>query len=352
MKPKVYFKSAQGSNDRGDCLTGIIDSLQSEWEGFKQGEIVGIKSTIGDTKNRGYIKPELIKLVVNKLKSLKVKPFIFDTNVIYEGMRTNAVDHLNLAYEKGFGSEYLGCPFIIADGLFGTDSRAIKMNLKNLKEIRVPSLIGVLDNLVVLSHITGHMLTGYAASIKNVGMGMASRAGKQIQHSSVKPRIIKNKCTLCGCCIDICPAKAISKKQDKAFIDSSLCIGCGECISACKFDAVQINWQEDANIFMERITEYAWGILSRIKRRIFFNFAFDITKECDCLAGNDPKIIEDVGIFASSDILAVDKACFDALTSRGRDIFAKHQNTKAHLHQFNYAQEIGLGNLDYELKRL
>ena len=351
-RARVYFKSLMDSKDRQDCLAGVLDSLQSEWSEFKQGQIVGIKSTIGETKNRGYIKPELIKLVVDRLKNRGLKPFVFDTNVIYKGMRMNAVDHLNSAYEKGFVPECLGCPFIIADGVFGNDSRVIKINLKNLKEIRVPSLTSILDNLVVLSHITGHMLTGYAASIKNVGMGMASRAGKQIQHSSVKPRIIKNKCTLCGCCIDTCPAGAISKKKDKAYIDSSLCQGCGECISACKFDAIQINWQENNNIFMERITEYAWGILSRIKKRIFFNFAFDITKECDCLAGDDPKIIQDVGIFVSSDILAVDKACFDTLINQNSDIFAKYQKTHAHLHQFNYAQEIGLGSLDYELTRL
>ena len=352
MKPKVYFKSCADSRERGDCLTRILDIPQLGWAGFRQGEIVGIKTTLGDSKNTGYIKPELVKLVVNKLKGLRLKPFCIDTNVIYEGMRMNAVDHLNLAYQKGFGPEDLGCPFIIADGVFGTDSRAMKVNLKNLKEIRMPSSTMILENLVVLSHVTGHMLSGYAASIKNVGMGMASRAGKQIQHSSVKPRIINSRCNLCGCCIDICPAGAISKRQNKAFINTASCLGCGECISACKFAAVQINWQEDINIFVERMAEYAWGITSHIKRKILLNFAFDITKECDCIAGNDPKIIEDIGVFASDDILAVDKACFDVLVERREDIFARHQNTQAHLHQFGYAQKIGLGSLDYELVKL
>ncbi len=369
MRSRVYFKSLADTNNRQDCLSEVLDSLP--WfKTLREGEIVGIKTTVGDSKSRGYVKPELIRLVVDKLNALKVKPFCFDTNVIYKGMRMNAVDHMNLAYSKGLTPERLGCPFIIADGVFGTDSQVIKINLKNLKEIRVPSLMMVLDNLIVLSHITGHMLTGYSASIKNVGMGMASRAGKQIQHSSVKPSIIKDKCTLCGCCIDICPAGAISKKQDKAFIphltafpkrsvtgkgvafiDSSVCIGCGECISACKFDAIQINWEENANTFIERTTEYARAILSQIKREIFLNFAFDITKECDCISGDDPKIVEDAGIFASGDILAADKACFDVLTEKG-DVFAEHQNTQVHLHQFSYAREIGLGSLDYELIRL
>ncbi len=351
MKSTVYFKSLHDSKDRKDCLTRLIDGILVEWKKFNRGEIVGIKVTVGDSKNTGYIKPELIKLVVNKLKDMGLKPFIFDTNVIYRGMRMNAVDHLSLAYQKGFGPEYLGCPFIIADGVFGSDSRAIKIDLRNLREIRVPSLVNILDNLVVISHITGHMFTGFAGSIKNVGMGMASRAGKQVQHSSVKPRIIKNRCILCGCCIDNCPVGAISEKQEKAFIDTVVCVGCGECISACKFDAVQINWQEDVNVFVERMTEYAYGILSRIKRKIFFNFSFDVTKECDCLAADESNIIDDVGIFASDDILAVDKASFDVLTEKG-DIFARFQNTHAHLHMFSYAQEIGLGSTNYELKKL
>lgn len=185
MKPKVYFKSLRDSNDRQGCLIGVLNSLQSELEHFKRGRIIGIKITIGDSKATSYIRPELVKLVVNKLKSLQLRPFVFDTNVIYQGERMNAVDHLNLAYAKGFSPEALGCPFIIADGVFGTDSRAIKIdsvrknspkrirfskriNLRNLKEIRVPSLIMVLENLIVLTHITGHLFTGYAASIKNV----------------------------------------------------------------------------------------------------------------------------------------------------------------------------------------
>jgi hypothetical protein len=348
LKSKVYFKSISGSTDRKGCLAGILNRLKSDFKEFKQGAIVGIKTTIGDSEDVGYVKPELIRLIVDELKNNRAKPFIFDTNVIYKGMRMNAVDHLNLAYRKGFLPQKLGCPFIIADSVFGTDSKVIKLGLKNLKEIRVPSLISVLENLIVVTHVTGHMLAGYAASVKNVGMGMASRAGKQIQHSSLKPHTVKNKCTLCGCCIEICPVGAISEKKDKAFINPDVCLGCGECISACKFDAIYINWKEDSNKLVERTAEYARGILSRIKRKLFINFAFDVTKECDCLNGDNPKIIEDTGIFASRDILAVDKACFDIL-SKQEDVFARHQNTRAHLHQFDYARQIGLGNLDYEL---
>jgi uncharacterized Fe-S center protein len=307
--------------------------------------------TVGDEKSTGYIKPELVKSLVENLKEQGIKPFVFDTNVIYTGQRQNAVDHLNLAYHKGFTPDNLGCPYIIVDSVFGTDSRIIKVDFKNLKEIKVPSLVGVLEDLVVLTHITGHIMSGYAGSIKNVGMGMASRAGKQIQHSSLKPVINVENCTMCGCCIEMCPVSAISEVSGKVFINSRTCIGCGECISACKFNAVNINWREDVDVFVERMAEYACGILSQIKRKVFINFAFDITEECDCISGDDPRIAEDTGIFASKDILAVDKACFDTLT-KGKDIFSRDEKKKAHLHQFKYAEEIGLGRLDYKLIEL
>jgi uncharacterized Fe-S center protein len=351
MKSVVYFSRLKKGQNRLECLKALLNMIEAYLSELGKGSFIGIKMTIGDEKNTSNIKPELVRILVENLKERGTKPFVFDTNVIYKGQRQNAVDHLNLAYRKGFTSEKLGCPYIIADSVFGTDSKIIRVNFKNVKEIRVPSLIGVLEDVVVLTHVTGHIMSGYAASIKNVAMGMASRAGKQIQHSSLKPVIKKEECTLCDCCIEICPVSAISEKEDSAYINSRLCIGCGECISACKFDAVRINWHEDVNVFVERMAEYACGILSQIRRKIFINFAFDITEECDCISGDDPRIVDDVGIFASKDILALDKACFDILT-KGGDIFSKGGKIKAHLHQFKYAKEIGLGALGYKLIEL
>ncbi|MBI5408265.1 MAG: DUF362 domain-containing protein [Nitrospirae bacterium] len=347
MKSEVYFSSLNGRS-RTECLKALLNNTEGYFSQFTKGSFVGIKMTVGEKKNMGYIKPELVKILVENLKRRGVKPFVFDTNVIYTGQRRNAVDHLNLAYKKGFTPDKLGCPYIIADGVFGTDSEVIKADFKNIKELRVPSLVRVLEDLVVLSHITGHIMAGYAASIKNVGMGMSSRAGKQVQHSSMKPVINPANCALCGGCIEACPASAVSELSGKAFINSSLCIGCGECIASCKFDAVKTQWHEEENIFAERMAEYACGILSKSKRKVFLNFALDMTEECDCIAGTDPKIAEDAGLFASRDILAVDKASFDMLTKTG-DIFSRGGGIKMHQHQFEYAEKLGLGSLDYKL---
>jgi uncharacterized Fe-S center protein len=351
MKSPVYFNSIKKGDRVKDCFSIMLEKLDPLLSQYSKGSYVGIKMTVGDKGSTGYIKPEVVSLLVKKLKRQGVKPFVFDTNVIYRGQRQNSVDHLNLAYNKGFTPGKLGCPYIIADSVFGTDSHSVKVDFKNVKLIKIPSLVNVLEDLIVLSHITGHIMSGYAGSIKNVAMGMASRAGKQIQHSSLKPVINVGKCTLCGTCIETCPVSAISEVSGKAFINSNLCIGCCECIAACKLDAVNINWHEDPAIFVERMSEYASGILSKIRNKLFINFATDITQECDCICGDDARIAEDKGVFASEDILAVDKASYDNVANE-RDIFSRGGKLNAYKHQFEYARTIGLGSLDYKLIEL
>ena len=349
MTSKVYFNGVENNKESKEtALKKILENLPQ----FPQNSFVGIKITIGDSNSPFAIKPEIVAIVVDKIKSQGVRPFVFDTNVIYKGQRMNAVDHLNLAYEKGFTPEKIKAPFIIADGVFGLDGREFKTDFKHIKKIKVPSFVGVLDNLVVLSHITGHMMTGYAGAIKNVAMGMSCRPGKQMQHSSVKPRVNANKCVMCGACIEICPVNAISKNNEKAFINNKVCVGCGECMCACQYTAIAVNWKVDYGIFNERVVEYAAGILAKFKNKFFINCAFEITKECDCMENTKESIISDeIGIFASNDILALEKATADACTKK-EDIFHKHQKINHYLQQFEYADKLSLGNLDYELIQL
>ena len=240
----------------------------------------------------------------------------------------------------------------MADGLFGYDGKEHVIDSEHIKKIRIPSFIGMLDNLVVLSHATCHILSGYAGALKNIAMGMVCKPTKQAQHSSLKPHVIEEKCTSCGRCIDICPVDAISRKGEKpwkAFIDKSKCIGCGECLCACNFDAIFINWGEDKDIFAKRTIDVTEFILSKFKDKFFINFAFDITKECDCISTKNEKIIcQDIGILASKDIVAVDKATLD-LINADEDLIVKEKSQTTHNTMLQYAHGKGLGNLEYNL---
>ncbi|MBP7216219.1 MAG: DUF362 domain-containing protein [Candidatus Omnitrophica bacterium] len=239
MKSDVYFVSLSSSHlkERQVALARLIEKANPHLT-FREGEFVPVKITIGDTDCVYHVHPALVSMIIAAIAQQKAKPFLFDTSVIYKGQRQNAIDHLALAQRKGFTYEQTGAPFIVADGVFGNDGKEFTVSSNDIKKVRTPSFVGMVDSLLVLSHATGHIVSGYAGAIKNVAMGMSCRATKQVQHSSLKPSVIEKRCTACGCCIAICPVKAITYVKKKAFIDQGVCVGCGECLCACKFDAI------------------------------------------------------------------------------------------------------------------
>ena len=351
MKSDVYFAPVDTSDTEARCAA--LDRLLEKSAPFlvyKEDEIVPVKLTVGDSACVYNVSPELAERVIAKIRLVGAKPFLFDTSVIYKGQRQNAVDHLKLAQDKGFCNPYVNAPFVVADGVLGQDGREFTIDAAHIKKIKVPSFVGMLDSLLVLSHATGHIFSGFAGAIKNVAMGMSCRPTKQVQHSSMKPSAEREKCTGCGCCIRICPVSAITlyadKKARKARIDTGACIGCGECLCACKFDAINVNWEEDMDVFCARMDEVARFILSKFKNKFFITFAFDITQECDCITTKDDRIISSpIGILASVDPLALDKATIDLMSDEYR--FLKEHS--AYQNMFIYAEKIGLGSLDYQL---
>lgn len=353
MKSDVYLIEVKSldAGHRTAALGRLIHKINPFSE-YRKGELIPVKLTIGDSACTYHISPELVKSVIAAIKKHKAKPFLFDTSVIYKGERQNAVDHLSLTQNKGFAHSRVGAPFIIADGLLGQDGKEFEINSKNIKKIKVPSFVGMLESLLVLSHATGHILSIYAGAIKNVAMGMSSRATKQAQHSSLKPAVIAKKCSTCNCCVVICPVSAISYKNEKAFINQELCIGCCECLCACKFDAIYINWHEDVHTFCKRMVDTAEFILSKFKNKFFINFALDITKECDCISDKNEKMVSgNIGILASADILSLDKATADLISADEKSHYLK-KSKDVYEKMFGYAAGKGLGNLEYNLIKI
>jgi uncharacterized Fe-S center protein len=210
------------------------------------------------------------------------------------------------------------------------------------------------DAFVGIAHFKGHLMTGFGGALKNVGMGCATRDGKLVQHCDIAPFIKEKKCVGCRQCEAVCPAKAIVMKADKAVLGDSLCIGCASCIAACTHDAIDIKWEAGGSLIQQKMTEYAKAVLrGRQGNVLFVNFAITITKECDCLAKDDPRIVPDVGLFVSSDPVSVDKACLDlVLEAAGRDIFREVHPKRDGNIQLKHAAKIGLGSLEYELTRV
>ena len=99
---------------------------------------------------------------------------------MYPGSRKNALEHLECAWENGFTPLTVGCPILIGDGLKGTDDVDVPVEGgEYVKEAKIGRAIMDADVFISLTHFKGHEMTGFGGTIKNIGMGCGSRAGKK-----------------------------------------------------------------------------------------------------------------------------------------------------------------------------
>ena len=200
MASKVYFANMR-ANSRESSLLNKINKLFKEAgceKMVQENDLVAIKLHFGEKGNTGFIRPIYIRQIVNQVKERKGKPFLTDANTLYRGSRKNAVDHLNTAISNGFSYATVRAPVIIADGLRGKSFTEVEINKKHIKKAKISNEVYYADALIVVTHFKGHGGTGFGGTMKNVGMGIASPAGKQMMHANVLPSINKDKCIGCG----------------------------------------------------------------------------------------------------------------------------------------------------------
>ena len=355
MKSQVYWTSAS-RREEPRALAKKVEALYLKLgihEKIEKESFVALKIHFGEKGNTGFIKAPWLEGLVGQLRRRTRRAFFTDTNTLYVGMRSNAIDYLSLAADHGYSLEKTGLPVFIADGLIGENDEEIKVGLEHIKAAKIGAGIVHADFLLCLSHLTGHVQSGLGAAIKNLGMGCAARAGKLEQHSEVHPHINSKHCADCGSCVDYCPTGAISRRQGSAFITDDRCIGCGECLVVCKVGAVKMRWDEDSARLQEKMAEYAFAVAGRFPGRIgFLNFLTKMTKDCDCMSKDQPEIAGDVGIAASLDPVALDQASADlVIRTAGKDVLRAGYNLDWS-RQLKHGQKIGLGSLDYELIEL
>ncbi|MEW5866061.1 MAG: DUF362 domain-containing protein [Bacillota bacterium] len=366
MPSKVYF-----TNMRTKSGLSLVDKVGALFDaaGFgkllSKDDLVAIKLHVGEPGNLAYIQSPLVRRVVDKVKEAGARPFLTDANTLYVGRRANAVDHTISALENGFSYATVGAPFIVADGLMGHEHVKVSIDGVRLKEVRIGAAIAQADALIALSHFKGHEATGFGGALKNLGMGCASRSGKQEQHSDLRPSVRAGKCTGCGRCAKWCPTGALAVGEDRrARIDENLCIGCAECTITCNNRAIKIQWEEgQEGSLQEKMAEYALGVVKPKEGKCgFINFVMNVSPQCDCYAWNDAPIVPNLGILASVDPVALDAACVDLVNGapalpNSEIAHAGHKTDKlAALYpdvdwtvQLRHGERIGLGVRDYVL---
>jgi uncharacterized Fe-S center protein len=308
-------------------------------EGIILEKRIPLKVHFGEKGNLTFIKSDNYEDIINYLKESGNEPFFIETNVLYRGQRTTRKNHVKLALKHGFNQ----IPIVIADGNIGEDYEEVEIDLKNLNKCKIAKEISKQKQMIVLSHFKGHIGAGFGGAIKQLGMGCAARGGKLEQHANTAPVINPLQCKKCKTCIEKCPSDAINIGLFPR-ISKNKCIGCAACISVCPHGSIKINWIGTiSKKYYERMAEYAYAA-QKNKQNIYISFALNITKNCDCEGRSMKPFVRDLGIFASTDPVAIDMACLDKLSEReDRTVFKKGR------YILDYSESIGLGNKDYNL---
>lgn len=367
MASKVFFTDMRAGH--GKSLLDKVEALFERaglHEIVEPKDLVAVKLHFGEAGNTGYVRPQFLRRIVNRIRKAGGMPFLTDANTLYFGSRSNAVDHLQTAIINGFDYAVVDAPVIIADGLTGKDFISVEINRKNFNDVKIASAVYHADALIAVTHFKGHEMTGFGGVIKNLGMGCGSRSGKQMMHSDVLPSVNPKKCKGCNKCGQWCPAGAIEIRDRVSVIDKDKCIGCGECTVTCPVHAIGINWKTEPDIIQEKLVEYAEGALKNKKGKYgFVTFVTNVSPECDCYGWSDAPLVRDIGIFASRDPVAIDQACVDLINQEkplpntrlegkgdARDKFRALYPDIDWRRQLAYAEEIGLGARKYELIKI
>ena len=153
--------------------------------------------------------------------------FLLTVIPCHPGSRKNALEHLECAWENGFTPLTVGCPILIGDGLKGTDDVDVPVaGGEYVKEAKIGRAIMDADVFISLTHFKGHEMTGFGGTIKNIGMGCGSRAGKKDQHSSGKPHIEQDVCKGCRKCQKECANGGLifDETARKMHVDQEHCV--------------------------------------------------------------------------------------------------------------------------------
>ncbi len=358
---KVFFARVGTSGGRGLLeKTGTLFGKAGFEEVVHQHDLTAVKLHFGELGCSSFIPGFYIREVVKAISGCSARPFLTDSCVCYLGKRRNAYDHLVTAQANGFSLASTGAPLVIADGLLGSDVEPFEVSGKYFDHVDIAGAIAHADSLVLVSHVTGHGLTGFAGAFKNLGMGAVGRSVKLSIHELVRPKVDPEACDACSECLRHCPTDAITIDAEvrPAMIDLELCIGCGECITVCPRAAIKIEWRGDSERAQEKLAEAASAVIRQKKNVACFNYLLNVTPSCDCWQHTAAPMVADIGLLASGDPVAIDQASIDLVNDAPCGYNDKYSDVNRRFRPvgggaFNstlkYAEELGLGTRDYEL---
>jgi uncharacterized Fe-S center protein len=364
---EVFFvpRKSDLSNSLMDGLIRLIGKMRFG-ETLKKNDFVAIKTHFGERGLTTFLRPIFMRPFSDEIRRCGARPFLTDANTIYQGSRSDGVQHLETALMNGFGYTVTGAPVVIADGLSGEDYVDVRIDADYFDTVSIAGEACRANAMIVLTHFKGHEMFGFGGALKNIGMGLAAKKGKLTLHSTAKPYVKKKSCTGCGICFQWCRVQAIEAGPESSVIVREKCTGCGQCIMSCPSHAITLKWDMSFSEGQKKTAEYALGaVKNKTGSTWYFNFILDVTPECDCYSYSDSSIAPDIGIMASRDPVSIDQASYDLVNEsdplpsgkaagvgKGQDKFRAGHPEADGRHLLEHAEKIGLGERKYELVRL
>jgi uncharacterized Fe-S center protein len=296
---------------------------------------VPVKLHMGEVKNKFFPKPEFVKRVVDELKQVHVDPYLFDTTVAYSGLRHSQSGYLEVAQLHGFTGDNVGCAVVI-------DDVGVPTTVEQ-RDYEVAVHLAESTHIFALSHVKGHNATGMGGAIKNFGMGGVTKETKMKMHHGSRPIYMKDACTYCGVCAEVCPFHAITVTEDAWDQNMKSCFGCGVCVDTCQTRALR-----HKDIDLQFVLACSAKACVQGKNVLYLNELKRIVKGCDCDPFAGPVICPDIGYLVSDDPVAIDKASLDLIHDVKENVFEKEHKISP-LKQIKYGEEIGLGSSSYQL---
>lgn len=292
MKSKVFFSSEITAEKVVELFHAAANDLPS---GILPGK-VAVKLHSGEPGNQNFLKPEFWRPVVNDVHGTVV-----ECNTAYNGGRNTTEKHRETMEKHGW-SKHFTVDIMDAEG---PDAELLIPNGKRIKKVQVGKNMLNYGSMLVLSHFKGHPMGGFGGALKQLSIGCASSYGKAYIHGAGEPEKI---------------------------------------------------WTGDHDSFLESMADAAEAVVRHFNgNMVFINVMKNMSVDCDCCAVAEDPCMADIGILASLDPIAVDRACLDlvyASDDPGRDHLLERIESRNGAHTVDAAAELGFGSKDYELVKL
>ena len=292
MKSKVFFSSEITAEKVVELFHAASNDLPG---GILPGK-VAVKLHSGEPGNQNFLKPEFWRPVVNYVHGTVV-----ECNTAYDGGRNTTEKHRETMEKHGW-SKHFTVDIMDAEG---PDAELLIPTGKRIKKVQVGKNMLNYDSMLVLSHFKGHPMGGFGGALKQLSIGCASSYGKAYIHGAGEPEKI---------------------------------------------------WTGDHNSFLESMADAAEAVVRHFNgNMVFINVMKNMSVDCDCCSVAEDPCMADIGILASLDPIAVDRACLDLVYSSddpGRDHLLERIESRNGAHTIDAAAELGFGSKEYELIKL